>query len=48
MPDIHWAVVTVTGIVDKGNEYFSSEKIAQDYWQLYVQKETDWQVEVIH
>ena len=47
-PDIHWAVVTVAGLVDSGNEYYSSEKIAHEYWNLYVQKKTDWQVEVVH
>lgn len=47
-PDIHWAIVTVAGIVDGENEHFSSEKIAQNYWNLYVQPRADWQTEVIH
>ncbi|KAF8576343.1 NAD(P)-binding protein [Ramaria rubella] len=47
-PDIHFAVVTVKGLVDKGNEYYSSPLIAQRYWDLYEQRKEDWQVEVEH
>ncbi|KAF8528407.1 hypothetical protein BU17DRAFT_80747 [Hysterangium stoloniferum] len=47
-PDIHWAVVTVKGLVDKGNEFYTSQLISQNYWALYQQKKEDWQVEIVH
>jgi len=47
-PGIHWAVVTVKGLVDKGNEFYTSQLIAQNYWTLYQQKKEEWQVEIIH
>ncbi|KIJ56373.1 hypothetical protein M422DRAFT_23652 [Sphaerobolus stellatus SS14] len=47
-PDIHWAVVTVKGRVDGGDEYYSSAVIAKEYWKLYQQKKEEWEVEIHH
>lgn len=46
--DIHWATVTVTGYVDKGDEFYASEVIAKNYWNLYMQKQSEWKTEVVH
>lgn len=46
--DIHWATVTVTGYVDGGDEFYASEVIAKNYWNLYIQKKSEWETEVVH
>ncbi|KZT43188.1 NAD(P)-binding protein [Sistotremastrum suecicum HHB10207 ss-3] len=45
---IHFATVIVKGLVDKGDPYFASPLIAEDYWKLYEEKEEAWTFEVHH
>jgi len=46
--DIHWAVVTVKGLVDGPNEFYSSSAIAKEYWKLWEQKKEEWDIEILH
>jgi len=46
--DIHWAIITVTGLVDKGDEFYASSTIAKVYWKLWKQEKDGWEVEVVH
>jgi len=45
---IHVATVIVKGMVDKGDPFYASPRIAQEYWKLYEEKESDWTFEVAH
>ncbi|KAG7088116.1 hypothetical protein E1B28_012141 [Marasmius oreades] len=47
-PQIHVATVIVKGFVDKGDPYYASSVIAEEYWKLYAQKEDEWVFEVVH
>ena len=45
-PDVHFALLNVSGPVSTQDKYLNPFAIARKFWELYSQAKADWSVEI--